>query len=92
MVFVGVLRRNGRFEFELVVTETFRPEVTGDKQADLLAAVTRANQALERLIRLAPEQYLWIHDRYRTQPAAVEGEAAQVGGEKGEEDAISGEE
>lgn len=92
VVFVGVLRRNYRFEFELVVTETFRPKVTGDKQADLLAAVTRANQALERLIRLAPEQYLWIHDRYRTQPATVEGEAAQVGGEKGEEDAISGEE
>lgn len=94
-VIIGAaLRRGYRFEFELVVGEAFRPEVTGDKQADLLAAVTRANLALEKLIRRAPEQYLWIHDRYRTQPD--EGEVAQHGdevhGAPGEEDALGDEE
>lgn len=29
------------------------------------ALMTRVNQALEELIRLAPEQYLWMHDRWR---------------------------
>ena len=68
-VVVGAaLRRGYAFRFDLVVGESFHPEVTGDKHRDLLAAVTRANQAIEKLIRLAPEQYLWIHDRYRTQP------------------------
>ena len=74
----------------MLVSETFQPEVTGDKQADLLAAVTRANQALEKLIRLAPEQYLWIHDRYRTQPATGDGGSDPAG--EGEEDALSDEE
>jgi KDO2-lipid IV(A) lauroyltransferase len=89
VIVAATLRRGYRFEFELVISETFRPEVTGDKQVDLLAAVTRTNQALEKLIRMAPEQYLWIHDRYRTQPQA--GEVAQdgLGGQDagGEEDA-----
>jgi len=92
VIVAAVLRRGYRFEFELVVSETFHPEATGDKQADLLAAVTRANRALEKLIRSAPEQYLWIHDRYRTQPAVVEGGGDSGGGAKGEEDALSGEE
>lgn len=68
VIIAAVLRRGRGFRFELVVADSFVPESTGDKQADLLAAITRANQGLEALIRRAPEQYLWIHDRYRTQP------------------------
>jgi lauroyl/myristoyl acyltransferase len=35
------------------------------------------NQHLEALIRRAPEQYLWIHDRYRTKaPPGAEAVAA----------------
>jgi len=70
-ILVGVALRRGRgFRFELVATEPFVLERTGDKAADLLAGVTRVNAAVEQLVRLAPEQYLWIHDRYRTQPRA----------------------
>lgn len=65
------LRRGRGFQFELVLSPPFRLERTGDKAADLLAAVTRVNRELEGLIRRAPEQYLWIHDRYRTQPTAA---------------------
>ena len=72
----AVLRRGRGFQFELVVADTFTPKSTGNKQADLLAAVTRANQGLEALIRKAPEQYLWIHDRYRTQPPEAHGPQA----------------
>jgi lauroyl/myristoyl acyltransferase len=62
--------RTGRgFRFRLVAVEPFTVSATGDRVADLQAAVTRVNAALESLIRLAPDQYLWIHDRYRTQPA-----------------------
>ena len=31
--------------------------------------VTRMNQEFERTIRANPEQYVWIHDRYRDTPA-----------------------
>lgn len=66
----AALRRGRRFRFDLVSTEVFVPERTGDKQQDLLRAVGKVNRQLEQLIRRAPEQYLWIHDRYRTQPKA----------------------
>jgi KDO2-lipid IV(A) lauroyltransferase len=69
-IVVGVALRRGRgFRFELVAAEPFVLERTNDKAADLLAGVTRVNAAVEQLVRQAPEQYLWIHDRYRTQPA-----------------------
>lgn len=64
----GALRRGRGFRFALVSCEPFVPERTGDKQGDLHAAVVRVNEQIEQLIRRAPEQYLWIHDRYRTQP------------------------
>lgn len=68
-IIVGVALRQGRgFRFQLVSSEPFSLVATGDKAKDLLAAVVRINGELEALIRRAPEQYLWIHDRYRTQP------------------------
>ena len=66
----AALRRGCGFRFDLVAAEPFSPQKTGDKQRDLLQAVSEVNRRLEQLIRRAPEQYLWIHDRYRTQPEA----------------------
>ena len=37
-------------------------------RAEVEAIVLRINQGFERLIRARPEQYLWIHDRYRDTP------------------------
>lgn len=37
-------------------------------RAEVEAIVQRVNQGLERLIRAHPEQYVWIHDRYRDTP------------------------
>lgn len=66
---VGAALRVGRgFRFRLVLSEPFVLARTGDKQKDLYAAVVQVNAHLEALIRQAPEQYLWIHDRYRTKP------------------------
>jgi KDO2-lipid IV(A) lauroyltransferase len=84
-ILVGAALRVGRgFRFALVSAEPFVPERTGDKQRDLHAAVVRVNQALEQLIRRAPEQYLWVHDRYRTKPPDGGGERSGLasGGER----------
>jgi KDO2-lipid IV(A) lauroyltransferase len=70
-IIVGsVLRVGGGFRFKMVMSAPFRLERTGDKAVDLYRAVCRVNRELEALIRSAPEQYIWIHDRYRTQPPA----------------------
>lgn len=38
---------------------------TGDKQADMAAVMTQVNARLEARIRETPEQWLWLHDRWK---------------------------
>lgn len=69
---VGASVRIGNgFRFRIDCETVLRPAPTGDHEADVLALVTAINRALEVLIRRHPEQYLWIHDRYRTRPPAT---------------------
>lgn len=35
---------------------------------DVAADTARVNQAIERMVREAPEQYLWVHKRFKTRP------------------------
>jgi Kdo2-lipid IVA lauroyltransferase/acyltransferase len=54
------------FEFDEVLT----PEEWGRRSVEDI--VLRINQGLERLIRADPEQYVWIHDRYRDTPSTLD--------------------
>jgi KDO2-lipid IV(A) lauroyltransferase len=36
--------------------------------ADALADTTRVNACIERMVREAPSQYLWLHKRFKTRP------------------------
>jgi KDO2-lipid IV(A) lauroyltransferase len=75
---VGAALRVGRgFRFRIVLSPTFVLDRTGDRRRDLVAGVTRVNAAIEALVRLAPDQYLWIHDRYRTQPGPGDDEPGE---------------
>lgn len=50
----------------------FEPPVstilTGDRAADVLANTARYTKVLEGIIRRYPDQWLWIHRRWRTRP------------------------
>jgi KDO2-lipid IV(A) lauroyltransferase len=50
----------------------FGPELEfahgGDAEADVLAATAKCNQVLEAWIRRYPDQWLWIHRRWKTRP------------------------
>jgi KDO2-lipid IV(A) lauroyltransferase len=71
-IVVGRCERVGPgFRFRLCFDAPFVPRQTGDKQRDLLAAVTEVNRRIERHVLACPEQYVWIHDRYRTRPPAA---------------------
>ena len=84
----AALRVDGRFRFRLVLLPPFVPERTGDKGGDLYRGVVAVNERLEQLIRMAPEQYLWIHNRYRKKPPADWRPGADVDdGSDGESDA-----
>jgi KDO2-lipid IV(A) lauroyltransferase len=59
------IRTGTGFRFKFVIEEIIEPELTGDVQRDIQRLVERMNDALGRLILRFPEQYLWIHNRYR---------------------------
>jgi KDO2-lipid IV(A) lauroyltransferase len=65
-IVVGHAQRVGHgFRFKLIAHPPFVPARTGDRATDLRRAVIEVNRRLEELIRGCPEQYLWIHERYR---------------------------
>ena len=41
--------------------------------ADAAADTARVNADVERMVREAPAQYLWIHKRFKTRPAGTPG-------------------
>ncbi|NOT30870.1 MAG: lysophospholipid acyltransferase family protein, partial [Planctomycetes bacterium] len=59
------------YEFEL--SEVLWPEEWARREVEEI--VLRINQGLERMIRADPDQYVWIHDRYRDTPRTLESSA-----------------
>jgi len=55
----------------------FGPELaftrSGDTETDIVAATQQCNNVLESWIRRYPEQWLWIHRRWKTRPAGEPG-------------------
>ncbi|MHC4984632.1 MAG: lysophospholipid acyltransferase family protein [Planctomycetota bacterium] len=68
-VIVGYGRRMGHgFKFEIGIDRIIRPEEWAD-QDNPLEWITQAYTAsLEHIIRTAPEQYLWVHRRWKHRP------------------------
>ena len=46
---------------------------TGDTESDILSATQQCNDVLEDWIRRYPDQWLWIHRRWKTRPAGEAG-------------------
>jgi len=50
------------------VWDVIEEKRTDDHQADVLRVLTRINAACEKSIRAYPEQWLWVHKRWKTRP------------------------
>lgn len=68
-IMVGYARRlSPRFQYEVGVNRIIRPEEWADRPEPLLWITQEYTRAIEDLVREAPEQYLWIHRRWKSRP------------------------
>ena len=58
-------RRVGLGRHTVNISEEIQHTWTQDRQADLLNATIKYNEAIEAQIRLAPHSWLWLHKRWR---------------------------
>lgn len=62
--------------YEIVAEELIFPEEYAGRPNAVREITQRYTTALERLIRRAPEQYFWLHNRWKSQPAKAKRKAA----------------
>jgi KDO2-lipid IV(A) lauroyltransferase len=68
-VVAGFARRLGnRFKYRLEMVDYFGPEDWCDQPDPLFYITARFNRAIETMVRSAPDQYLWIHRRWKSRP------------------------
>lgn len=65
---VGVRRRRRMLEYEIDVVDVVDPAARDFAQAGVQPMTEWYTACLERLIRRAPDQYWWIHKRWKHQP------------------------
>jgi KDO2-lipid IV(A) lauroyltransferase len=86
-VVVGAALRSGdRFHYEVSIEDTIFPEQFADDPDFLQNVTQRFSTALERAVRRRPEQYLWMHRRWKTRPREERNgkrEAAKSAGARG---------
>ena len=68
-VVAGFARRIGnRFQYRLEMMDYFGPEDWCDQPDPLYYVTARFNRAIEKMVLSAPDQYLWIHRRWKSRP------------------------
>ncbi len=68
MLVIGTPRIGGPLEYRIEVEDIIHPEEYSDRPDACKAVTERFTRALERIIRRHPEQYLWLHRRWKHAP------------------------
>ena len=66
----SLLRPDGRYR--LIYTPRVEWTPSGDRRADIARLTQLLTHRIESWIREAPEQWLWVHRRWKTQPGKAE--------------------
>jgi Kdo2-lipid IVA lauroyltransferase/acyltransferase len=62
------IRRSSRGRHTVVIYPPLKASSAGPDEDQVAAFTARCNEAIEVAIRAAPEQWFWVHDRWRTRP------------------------
>jgi KDO2-lipid IV(A) lauroyltransferase len=74
MVIIGTPRVATPMKFALEIEDLIDPrDYAGDRGKAVRAITVRFTQAIERMVRRHPEQYLWLHRRWKNQPPVGKG-------------------
>jgi KDO2-lipid IV(A) lauroyltransferase len=65
----AAIRVGEPMKYRMVTNEVIRPADYAGRPDAVAAITARYHAALERLIRQAPEQYFWLHRRWKSRPA-----------------------
>jgi KDO2-lipid IV(A) lauroyltransferase len=68
MLVIGVRKVGEPMRYQVVVEEQLLPEEYEARPDAVKAMTQRFTAALERVVREAPEQYFWLHRRWKHQP------------------------
>ncbi len=55
-------------KYKIVHGQAVEPANTGDREADIAATTAAYTAEIEKIIRQHPDQWLWIHKRWKTRP------------------------
>ncbi len=69
IVIGAATRCHQKFSYELDQVDIVHPRDWKDQPDPLFYITARFNRAIETAIRRAPEQYLWVHRRWKSRPA-----------------------
>lgn len=62
-----------RGKYKIVHGSSMEPASTGDRQQDILTTTAAYTEQIENIIRQYPDQWLWIHKRWKTRPKGEPG-------------------
>jgi len=65
MIGMALERLNDSFDFKLHFWRIKKPETTGEKAHDEFAVMSAASSSFDDIIKTHPEQWLWMHQRWR---------------------------
>jgi Kdo2-lipid IVA lauroyltransferase/acyltransferase len=68
--------------YQCVVEDLIFPEDYQGRPDAVRQITKRFSDAMERLIRTAPEQYFWLHRRWKSQPPKPAGRRGAGAGER----------
>jgi KDO2-lipid IV(A) lauroyltransferase len=71
-IVAGAAKRvDDRFLYQLHFADLIRPHEWADQPDPLFYITARYTRAIEMMVRNAPDQYLWIHRRWKSRPRFI---------------------